>query len=99
MISEKIVEYLNRDDPVHLQSQQRSKKESQKNPGCPSPASDLSTPALDSMVLSAFREIFAEFRGGESFKLSDFHERCGGRAHTLILIEGQDTKVFVLDVK
>jgi hypothetical protein len=68
----------------------------------PLPVTQL--PLLDSMIVSDFPEIFAEF-GGQRFSLlwrgsrdgfgaSDFHSRCDGHANTLTVILDTDGNIF-----
>jgi hypothetical protein len=58
----------------------------------------------DSVIISDFPEIFAEFRGKQfsllwrggrdGFGARDFHDRCDGHANTLTLIEDTDGNIF-----
>jgi hypothetical protein len=69
----------------------------------PIPARNL-TPALGSVIISDFPEIFADFggkqfsllwRGGrDGFGVRDFHDRCDGHANTLTLIEDTNGNIF-----
>jgi hypothetical protein len=64
----------------------------------------VSAPELDSIIISDFPEIFAEFhtkqflllwRGGrDGFGARDFHGRCDGHANTLTLIEDTNGNIF-----
>jgi hypothetical protein len=66
--------------------------------------SRLLVPALDSVIISDFPEIFAEFRGKrfsllwrggrDGFSEHDFHNRCNGHANTLTLIEDIKGNIF-----
>jgi hypothetical protein len=59
---------------------------------------------LDSVIISDFPKIFAEFRGKQfplllrggrdGFGARDFHDRCDGHANTLTLIEDTDGNIF-----
>jgi hypothetical protein len=59
---------------------------------------------LDSLIVSDFPEIFAEFRGKrfsllwrgtrDGFRVSDFHGRCDGHANTLTVILDTNGNVF-----
>jgi hypothetical protein len=61
-------------------------------------------PALDSVIISDFPEIFAEFYGKrlsllwrgsrDGFGARDFHDRCDGHANTLTLIEDTNGNIF-----
>jgi hypothetical protein len=63
-----------------------------------------STLALNSVIISDFPEIFAEFRGEkfsllwrggrDGFGARDFHSRCDGHANTLTLIEDTNGNIF-----
>jgi hypothetical protein len=67
------------------------------------PAPNL-PPALGSVIISNFPEIFGEFRGKrfsllwrggrDGFGARDFHSRCDGHANTLTLIEDTDGNIF-----
>jgi hypothetical protein len=61
-------------------------------------------PALDSLIISGFPDIFAEFRGKwfpllwrggrDGFGARDFHSRCDGHANTLTVILDTDGNIF-----
>jgi hypothetical protein len=61
-------------------------------------------PALDSLIVSAFPEIFDDFRtkrfsllwrgSRDGFRARDFHARCDGHANTLTVIEDTNGNVF-----
>jgi hypothetical protein len=66
--------------------------------------SRLLVPALDSVIISDFPEIFDEFRGKrfsllwrggrDGFGERDFHNRCDGHANTLTLIQDINENIF-----
>jgi hypothetical protein len=63
-----------------------------------------STPLLDSLIISDFPEIFAEFRKNrfsllwrgsrDGFKARDFHSRCDSHANTLTVILDTEGNIF-----
>jgi hypothetical protein len=66
--------------------------------------SDLHARRTDSVIVSDFPAIFAEFRGKrfqilwrggrDGFRGSDFHGRCDGHANTLTVILDTDGNIF-----
>jgi hypothetical protein len=70
----------------------------------PPPAVDPTAPVLDSLIISGFPEIFAEFRGKkfsllwrgsrDGFTAEEFHRRCDNHPNTLTVVLDDIKSIF-----